>query len=98
VSLGIGALSYAGTFNISVIADRDAYPDTDVFATAVRHELDTLAACVRVVLPVASVSPTRTPPSIDNPATRDGTGLPWHALQRRKAAPADRRRGQTDGA
>src|SRR6266511_2330510 len=40
--LGVGALSYAGTFNIGVVADRDAYPDIDVFAAAVRDELHAL--------------------------------------------------------
>lgn len=29
VCLGVGALSYAGEFNLSAIADRDAYPDLD---------------------------------------------------------------------
>jgi WS/DGAT/MGAT family acyltransferase len=40
--LGVGALSYAGTFNIGVIADRDAYPDIDVFAAGARDELHAL--------------------------------------------------------
>lgn len=44
VALGVGALSYAGAFNIGVVADQDAYPDIDVFAASVRDELDTLAA------------------------------------------------------
>jgi WS/DGAT/MGAT family acyltransferase len=40
--LGVGALSYAGTFNIGVVADRDAYPDLDVFAAGARKELHAL--------------------------------------------------------
>lgn len=44
VSLGIGALSYAGQFNMMAVADADAHPDIDVFAAAVRHELGALAA------------------------------------------------------
>jgi diacylglycerol O-acyltransferase len=44
VALGVGALSYAGTFNIGVVADRDAYPDIDVFAAGVRDELQALEA------------------------------------------------------
>jgi diacylglycerol O-acyltransferase len=40
--LGVGALSYAGTFNIGVVADRDAYPDIDVFAAGVLKELHSL--------------------------------------------------------
>jgi diacylglycerol O-acyltransferase / wax synthase len=41
--LGIGAVSYAGALTIGIAADRDAYPDLDVFATAVREELLALA-------------------------------------------------------
>ena len=44
VVLGVGALSYAGTFNIGIVADQDAYPDIDVFAASVRDELGALAA------------------------------------------------------
>jgi diacylglycerol O-acyltransferase len=44
--LGVGALSYAGAFNIGVVADRDAYPDIDVFATGVRGELHDLGVAV----------------------------------------------------
>jgi WS/DGAT/MGAT family acyltransferase len=40
--LGVGALSYAGTFNIGVVADRDALPDLDAFAAGVREELHAL--------------------------------------------------------
>jgi hypothetical protein len=39
VSLGVGALSYAGELDVGVIADRDAYPDLGVFVTAMEHEL-----------------------------------------------------------
>jgi diacylglycerol O-acyltransferase len=42
VSLGVGALSYAGTFDIGVVADQDAYPDLDVFAAGAREELHAL--------------------------------------------------------
>ncbi|HET7269729.1 MAG TPA: wax ester/triacylglycerol synthase domain-containing protein [Rubrobacter sp.] len=44
VALGVGALSYAGTYNIGVVADQDAYPDIDVLAASVRAELNALAA------------------------------------------------------
>ena len=37
-------MSYAGQFNITVIADRDAYPDLDIFVAGVQDELGTLAA------------------------------------------------------
>ncbi|HEX6934609.1 MAG TPA: WS/DGAT domain-containing protein [Streptosporangiaceae bacterium] len=38
----VGALSYAGQFNITVVADRDAVPDLDVIATAARAGLQAL--------------------------------------------------------
>jgi WS/DGAT/MGAT family acyltransferase len=44
VSLGVGALSYAGQFNITAVADLDAYPDLNVFTTGVQAELAALAA------------------------------------------------------
>jgi diacylglycerol O-acyltransferase / wax synthase len=37
--LGVGALSYAGALTMGIAADRDAYPDLDVLAAAVRDEL-----------------------------------------------------------
>ncbi len=40
--LGVGALSYVGALNIGVVADRDAYPDLDVFVAGARNELDML--------------------------------------------------------
>jgi diacylglycerol O-acyltransferase len=42
VSLGVGAMSYAGQFNVLAIADRDVCPDLDVFAAAMRDELHAL--------------------------------------------------------
>ena len=42
VSLGVGAMSYAGQFNITAVADRDGYPDIDVFAAGVWDELRAL--------------------------------------------------------
>jgi diacylglycerol O-acyltransferase len=40
--LGMGALSYAGAFHIGVVADRDAFPDVEVFAAGAREELHAL--------------------------------------------------------
>ena len=40
--LGVGALSYAGAFNIGVVADRDTCPDLDVFTAGMRDELHAL--------------------------------------------------------
>jgi diacylglycerol O-acyltransferase len=50
--LGVGALSYAGMFTIGVVADRDAYPDIDVFVAGAREELHALGV---------SISPTSIP-------------------------------------
>lgn len=48
LTLGIGALSYAGQFNLTVVADRDACPDVEVFVEGVRSSLDELARSVLV--------------------------------------------------
>jgi WS/DGAT/MGAT family acyltransferase len=37
--LGVGALSYAGQFTVGVVADRDAYPDLDVFMAGACEQL-----------------------------------------------------------
>jgi WS/DGAT/MGAT family acyltransferase len=42
VSLGVGAMSYAGQFNIAAVGDRDGYPDMAVFVAGVEEELHTL--------------------------------------------------------
>ncbi|HEX8861313.1 MAG TPA: wax ester/triacylglycerol synthase family O-acyltransferase [Actinomycetes bacterium] len=46
MTLGVGALSYAGQFNITAVADREACPDVAVFAGGARASLDTLARSV----------------------------------------------------
>jgi WS/DGAT/MGAT family acyltransferase len=43
VSLGIGALSYAGQFNITVVADRDSCPDAAIFVEGIQASLDELS-------------------------------------------------------
>jgi diacylglycerol O-acyltransferase len=48
VSLGVGALSYAGQFNIMAVADQDACPDLDVFAASAQDELAALAAAMQI--------------------------------------------------
>jgi diacylglycerol O-acyltransferase / wax synthase len=55
--LGAGALSYAGAFNIGVVADQDAYPDLGVFVTGARQELDTLGASAHPKPTLKEVSP-----------------------------------------
>jgi diacylglycerol O-acyltransferase / wax synthase len=54
--LGVGALSYAGAFSIGVVADRDAYPDLDVFVAGAREELDTLGVSAHPVPALREVS------------------------------------------
>jgi diacylglycerol O-acyltransferase len=44
VTLGVGALSYAGRFEVLAVADADIYPDLDVFAAGAAAELQGLAA------------------------------------------------------
>ena len=39
-SLGVGALSYAGQFNVLAVADADTYPDIDVL-----HRLRVTISC-----------------------------------------------------
>jgi hypothetical protein len=51
VSIGVGALSYAGQLNLAVIGDRDLCPDLDVFVDGVRRSLGALE---RRVVPAAS--------------------------------------------
>jgi diacylglycerol O-acyltransferase / wax synthase len=46
--LGIGALSYAGQFNITVVADQDTCPDAEVFTAGLRACLNDLAKPVPV--------------------------------------------------
>jgi diacylglycerol O-acyltransferase / wax synthase len=43
LTLGVGAISYAGQFNLTVVADRDSCPDVQVFVEAARSSLDELA-------------------------------------------------------
>jgi diacylglycerol O-acyltransferase len=47
VSLGVGALSYAGQFNLTAVADRELCPDLEVFVKGVHCSLDALADKVR---------------------------------------------------
>jgi WS/DGAT/MGAT family acyltransferase len=46
VSLGVGAMSYAGQFNITAVADGEAYPDLEVFMCGLRHDLDRLESLI----------------------------------------------------
>jgi WS/DGAT/MGAT family acyltransferase len=42
--IGVGALSYAGAFDLGVIADRETVPDLDVFGGGMRAMLEALGA------------------------------------------------------
>jgi WS/DGAT/MGAT family acyltransferase len=59
VTLGVGALSYAGSFNVGLVADRDTFPDLDVFAEAVRSELSALATRTPHARPAANTGSAR---------------------------------------
>lgn len=51
VSIGVGALPYAGQLNLTVVADRDLCPELEVFADGLRH---CLGALERRVAPTAT--------------------------------------------
>jgi diacylglycerol O-acyltransferase len=48
VTLGIGAISYAGQFNVTAVADRELCPDLDVFLQGFQRSLDELAGATLV--------------------------------------------------
>jgi diacylglycerol O-acyltransferase / wax synthase len=47
-TIGVGALSYDGQFNLTVVADRDACPDMEVLVEGTRSSLPALARAVSV--------------------------------------------------
>jgi WS/DGAT/MGAT family acyltransferase len=53
ISIGVGALSYAGQLNITVVADRKLCPDLAVFVEGLEHALDALGD--RVLQPRTTV-------------------------------------------
>jgi hypothetical protein len=52
ISIGVGALSYAGQFNLTAVADRERCPDLEVFIDGARRCLNSLAASL--LLPTAA--------------------------------------------
>lgn len=58
VSLGVGALSYAGQFNVTVVADRDGYPDLEIFARELRAELAALGSALEITPEREPAAPT----------------------------------------
>jgi diacylglycerol O-acyltransferase len=47
MTIGVGALSYADQFNVTVVADRQLCPDLPIFVGAVEHTLASLAGAGR---------------------------------------------------
>jgi WS/DGAT/MGAT family acyltransferase len=47
LTLGVGALSYAGQFTVTAVADRDACPDVEAFADGMRASLRALAGTMQ---------------------------------------------------
>jgi diacylglycerol O-acyltransferase / wax synthase len=47
MTIGVGALSYADQFNVTVVADRQLCPDLPIFVGAVEHTLASLASARR---------------------------------------------------
>jgi diacylglycerol O-acyltransferase / wax synthase len=62
VSLAVGAMSFAGQFNIMAVADKDAYPDIDVFTAAAEDQLRALAAATRGQATSSPDLPSASPP------------------------------------
>ena len=46
ISIGVGALSYADQFNVTVVADRDLCPDLEVFDAGLQRSLEALERSV----------------------------------------------------
>jgi diacylglycerol O-acyltransferase / wax synthase len=63
VSVGVGALSYAGQFNITTVADQDANPDLDVFAAGIRNELRTLTLSAGTPSRLGTLGPVAVEPA-----------------------------------
>jgi hypothetical protein len=78
-SLGVGALSYAGQFNIMAVGDADAYPDIDTFAASAREDLRVL------VESNTGVRGRRTPA---RPADQVPAEPPWRTMLRMASAAA----------
>jgi WS/DGAT/MGAT family acyltransferase len=47
MTIGVGAFSYAGQFNFTVVADRDLCPDIDVFVAGMQDTLEALRLTAR---------------------------------------------------
>ena len=55
--LGVGALSYVEAITIGVVADRDVYPDLDMFVAGARQTLETLGVSVHAIPTPNEVTP-----------------------------------------
>jgi diacylglycerol O-acyltransferase / wax synthase len=48
ISIGVGALSYADQFNVTVVADRELCPDLEVFVAGLQRSLEALERSVSI--------------------------------------------------
>jgi hypothetical protein len=89
VPLAVGALSYAGAFTLTLVADPHAVPDLDTIADAIRHELDAMATTPRPARPATADRAAAQPPP-DSPgaslvhrapttASSAGRESPWES-------------------
>jgi diacylglycerol O-acyltransferase / wax synthase len=70
LTIGVGALSYAGQFSISIVADRTTCPDLDVFVSGLRATLDELSIPQTILI---DKSPVILPPGALRSAPHRGT-------------------------
>jgi WS/DGAT/MGAT family acyltransferase len=72
VSVAFGALSYAGTLTLTVVADPDCCPDLPAIAAALQAELDQLIASARTDAPrpAETTTATRCPTDVDGALPR----------------------------
>jgi hypothetical protein len=60
-ALGVGAVSYAGTFNVGITADSEAYPDIEVLRAGMRDELHALEASIQAARGLPGADGSRPP-------------------------------------
>jgi hypothetical protein len=56
VSIGVGALSYAGQFNLITVADRDLCPDVDTFVSGLERSVARLVSAHQARPVIASTA------------------------------------------
>lgn len=88
VTIGIGAVSYAGQFNLTIVADHDACPDIDVFAKGIQRSLDELSGAMSQE-PTMGRRADEGPPWQSGGANRTSSGLGGGPKQSTTPVPAD---------